>query len=185
MRYNRLGGIGRVNYYHAYIVITDNDGLQYYFRGGPTKSGPSGGAYGGLSSGLGGNSSRASGSKSTCSNSSNSTSPGSGPGGNNQTGPWGAIEAVSGPYVRGTVDYTTETVPKVVIVDDNLSATEYINRLEAFGMRINSANIPYNPFGDNSNAVAYQAVRELGFPRPKSPVWAPGAKNDLSRYWRP
>ncbi len=182
LRYNKLGSIGKFGYYHAYIVITDKDKSQYYFRGGPTKGGPSGGTSGILSSGLGGRSSASSGSNKRCSNSSNSTSPGSGPGGNNQTGPWGAIEAVSGPYILGTVDYTTDNVPTVVIVDDGLPASEYIDKLDKYGEKINKANIPYNPFNNNSNSVAHGAVKGLGFTHTKSPVWAPGANSSLSKY---
>ena len=57
--------------------------------------------------------------------------------------------------------------------------TELICILEEFGQRINDANIPYNPFGDNSNTVAYQAIEMLGLPHPAPVGWAPGSHDKL------
>jgi RHS repeat-associated protein len=176
IHYNRLGNIGGKNYYHTYLTITDNNGAQYYFRGGPSKGGPSGGSSGQLSSGLGGLTSGSS--KSKCSNSSNSTSPGAGPGGNDQTGPWGSIQTVSGPYLPRTVDYNPGNLNSVV-VDDALPAAYYMDRLEAFGQKINDSNIPYNPFGNNSNTVAYQAIGALGLSHPAPVGWTPGSQDNL------
>jgi RHS repeat-associated protein len=49
VRYIKIGSFGR-DYYHAFIVLTDNDGKQYYCRGGPeegSSSGPIDGSSGG------------------------------------------------------------------------------------------------------------------------------------------
>ncbi len=58
IRYSRLGWIPFLgSYYHGYVVVTDTDGSQYYWRAGPSSGGPSSGASGALGSGSGGSSS--------------------------------------------------------------------------------------------------------------------------------
>jgi hypothetical protein len=173
VRYNKLGGIGSASYYHAYVVVTDNSGRQTYYRGGPSAGGPSGGSSGQLSSASGGSSSGASGSNS---NSSNSTSP-CGKGGN--SGPWGAISTNSGPYVPGTIDWNPNKTPSVTVLDNSDPAGPYNQALRSAFNKIGNANIVYNPLRTNSNSAAHQAIQDIGLPRPKAPVWAPGSSTDL------
>lgn len=163
-------------------MVTDQDGSQYYWRGGPSK-GASGGfifsASGGSSSqSSSGSSDQISGSNSGAScNSSNSTSPGSGPGGAGQnTGPWGAITTEHGRYVLGTIDWNTNPAA-IVQVFKNDKPFDKFQELNASMDRIENKLIPYNPLTTNSNAVAHQGIEDIGFPRPVAPVWAPG--NDI------
>jgi RHS repeat-associated protein len=174
VRYAKIG----LFWYHAYVVVTDTDGSQTYYRGGPSSN-----AFPGASLlGSGGSASQRSGSNANGSNSSNSSSPGSGAarvGG--RTGPWGPIQGDSGPYVPGTVDWDPNPSPTVVVLDDN-EPCKCKDKLQAALDRIGNANIPYNPFGDNSNATAHEIIQDAGFPRPTPPpgVWAPGNGNRLS-----
>ncbi len=182
IRHARLGEIFGKAYYHAYVVTTEPDGSQNYFRGGPSAGGPSGGAIGAIASGGSGNSSGSASkhSRSQSSNSSNGSSPGSSPGGKDgNLGPWGAIVATTGSYVPGTIDWDPNPSPTVKVLDDCKPCSEYNQKLR-YGLRlIENAKIPYNPFGDNSNATAYSIVEIAGFSRPTAPVWAPGSTHKL------
>ena len=175
VQYNNIGGI--LGYTHSYIVVTDTNGAQTYFRAGPSAGGPSSGSSGAVSSGVGGSSGQSVGSNS---NSANGSSPGSGPGGvGANTGPFGQLYANSGSYVSGTVDYTTSPAASVTVLSNNLPAAGYINQLTQYQNAVNAAGIPYNPFSTNSNAYAAGAVQSLGLTAPTPPVWAPGAGTQL------
>jgi hypothetical protein len=54
-----------------------------------------------------------------------------------------------------------------------------MNKLNGYERKINSADIPYNPFSTNSNAYAYGAAGAAGLPTPTPPVWAPGRSTNL------
>ena len=170
------------NWYHAYVVATDPSGKQYYFRGGPSARGPTGGVSGQLGSATGGSTSGGLGSRSSgSSNSSNSSSPGSGrggPGANN--GPWGPIITESGSYVPGTIDYETGTPPSVTVLDDNEPCTCRAD-FEKAVRDIQNAQIPYNPLSTNSNATAREVIERGGFKSPTPPVWAPGWSTPLPK----
>jgi hypothetical protein len=66
----------------------------------------------------------------------------------------------------------------------NLSFSDARAALEAFGHAVDAAQIPYNPFSQNSNSFAFQAVTTLGLPRPVSGVigvpWSPGSATYLN-----
>jgi hypothetical protein len=180
IRHAELGSICGLKWYHAYVVVTDTNNAQTYFRSGPAAGGPS---SGGGSSATGGSSTQkccCNSSRSQSSNSSNCSSPGcspAGPGGN--TGPWGRIEGDSGPYVAGTIDWDPNPSPTVVVLNDGQPCADYITKLQAALDAIDNANVPYNPFTDNSNATAYSIIEQAGFARPTPPVWAPGACRKL------
>ena len=202
IRYNELGSIPYFGpYYHAYIVITDENGNVTYYRGGPSGGGPSSGGSGATTSGGGGSTSQcpgnSSGSGSSGSGSSgsgnssgsggssgsgsgNSTSPGSTAGGGSSGGgPWGPITTTSGTYGPGTIDWNPGTPPTQVIVDNSAPAGPYIQDMHSYLDMVDDAQIPYNPFTSNSNATAIESVEFMGFPRPTPPVWAPGSGTQL------
>jgi len=167
------------NWYHAYIVLTNPDGSQYYFRGGPSAGGPSSGASGGLSSGASGSTSGSTSGSSNSSNSSNSSSPGASPGGGGNYDPWGPVRARNGDYVPGTIDWDPGNPPTEVLEDDDQPCGCVINKMKSFTNSVNSANIPYNPCSTNSNAFAFGAARAGGFTPPPPPVWVPGSGTSL------
>ncbi|MBX3388499.1 MAG: hypothetical protein KF691_03475 [Phycisphaeraceae bacterium] len=182
VRYADIGN-GLLHYYHAYVVTTSADGSQTYFRGGPTSS-PSSGPSRSTTSGPGGASTPGD-SRSGSSPEANGTSPGvsdgGGPANGNGYGPWGPIDTSSGPFAPGTIDWdgNNPNVPKLVLQDDAASCDEINKRLLDALNKIQNCKIPYNPIGDNSNSVAHSILEKSGFPRPISPVWAPGSDNNL------
>jgi RHS repeat-associated protein len=173
----------QLNWYHAYIVTTDPDGSQTYFRGGPSTGGPSGGPLGQVSSASGGSSGGSSGSDASgASNSSNSSSPGSGRGGAGENnGPWGPIVTDTGAYVPGTVDYEEGTPPTMNILNDDKPCSCDNDKFAKTLQDINNAQIPYNPFSTNSNATAREVLERNGFNPSTPPVWAPGWNTKLPR----
>lgn len=168
VRFSQLGP----NWYHAYVVATEPDGSQTYYRGGPQASGPSSGAIGAITSGGSGSTSQASGSNSC--NTCNSSSPGSGKGGaSTNTGPWGAIATQSGAYTPGTIDWQVGSPPTITVLNDDqpcACAPCFQKVLQAIAKQ----NIPYNPFSTNSNATVSTILQSCGFGSPVPPVWAPG-----------
>jgi len=160
---------------HTYIVVTDTNGHQTYYRAGPTN----GASSGWITPASSGASSPSSGSNS--SNSSNSTAPGAGPGGAGaNTGPFGALTAEHGDYVPGTVDYETHPAASVTLLSNDQPAASYTDQLNQYESTINGANIPYNPLSTNSNAYAQGAVQFLGLTPPATPpVLAPGHDTPL------
>ncbi len=180
VRFARLGP----NWYHAYIVTTDTDGSQMYYRGGPTPGmgGPSSGATGAIGSGTGGTMSGSSGSNSSgASNSSNSSSPGSGRGGTGRNnGPWGSIFTNYGSYGPNTPDWDPGTPPSVNMLDNNEPCGCNAGFAQTL-KNIQKANIPYNPFSTNSNAVVRETLERNDFVPPVPPVWVPGWGTPLPR----
>jgi RHS repeat-associated protein len=178
VRYAQLGSVGGKSWNHAYVVTTSPDNTRTYFRGGPSGGGPSGGSSGQLGSATGGQSSGASGSNS---NSGNSSSPGSGKGGTGaNTGPWGAITTESGAYVAGTIDYDSGNPASQRALDNDVSCDKYNASFATTLKAINAANIPYNPIGNNSNAVAHTILGKAGLSIGEPSVWAPGWDNTLT-----
>jgi RHS repeat-associated protein len=181
IRYNQIGSIpGLGPYYHSYVVTTDPSGAQTYYRAGPSGGGPSGGSSGQLSGGSSGSGSATAGGSSSpgSSGSGNSTSPGATPNGGGNNGSWGPIQAESGPYVPGTVDWNPNPTSSQTLEDDGKpcgcggAMQNYVNQ-------VNSSNIPYNPFNTNSNAFATGAAQAGGFSPGPAPVWAPGSTTTL------
>jgi RHS repeat-associated protein len=183
VRYKSLGKILWWQWYHAYVVVTDTDGTQMYFRSGPSNGGPSGGSSGQTGSGTGGSSSgSSSGGSNSSGGSGNGTSPGSNKGGpGHYNGPWGPIQGTSGPYNKDTIDWETGDVPSITILDNDEPAAPYNGKLQKALDGISNANIPYNPFSQNSNSTAHQIIQDIGLPRPVPPdgVWAPGHGTSL------
>ena len=160
-----------LGYYHAFVVTTDPDGSQNYYRGGPTAQGPSSGA---LSSGVGGSASASMSGRKSGSNSGNSSSPGSGPGGPGQNnGPWGQIATTYGPYTPATIDWDP-AARSMTVLDNNAPCGPYDARFGQIMRDIQNAAIPYNPVSTNSNAVAREALERAGLSPGRPPVWAPG-----------
>jgi RHS repeat-associated protein len=180
VRFSRLGP----GYYHAYLVTTDPNGSQTYFRGGPSAGGPSSGVSGILGSASSGSSSGWSGGwnsrVSQSGGSGNASSPGSsagGPGQNN--GPWGPIVTETGAYLPGTIDYETGDVPSVNILNNSEPCTCTNNNFAQTLQNIQNAQIPYNPLSTNSNATARDVILNSGLPVPIPPVWVPGWSTPL------
>ena len=173
VQFSPLGKVPLVGpYYHAYIVASDPSGTTWYFRGGPSANGPSGGSSGATSSGGGGGSSNGSGS-----NSSNSTSPGSGRAGANK-GPWGPIVGTMGPYGPGTIDYPRSGEagrrPEPLTVLDDDKPCECMGCFTNALNDIESRGIAYNPFTTNSNTVVKELLSRCGLPSGAPRSWAPG-----------
>lgn len=179
VRFAQLGP----GWYHAYVLTTDLNGSQNYYRGGPSAPGPSGGASGALSSASGGTTSGSLGGRNCgVSNSANSTSPGAGQGGPGaDNGPWGSIATSSGPYLPFTIDYDPGMPPSASVLSNDASCGGYNSALAKALGDINKAQIPYNPLSTNSNAVAREIIERAGLSVPSPPVWAPGWSTRLPR----
>ncbi len=177
--------------YHSYIVVTDTNGSEYYFRGGPTGAGNVGSgssaSSGSSSQSSAGSSSSGSsragsgGSSNSSSNSSNSSSAGSSRGGaGKNNGPWGPIHCDYGAYVAGTPDYTQDSRPTKLLIHDNLPASHYYNLFKVRADRLNRSSISYNPLSTNSNAAAGYILGGAKIKPPKPcPGWTPGLYHPL------
>lgn len=173
----RFSPLGAGLYYHAYITTTDNSGTMY-FRGGPSGSGGSSGT--GSSSASGG-SSTGSCCRSRGSGSSNSTSPGASPGASSSSnGPYGSVHGMSGEYGPDTPDYPkgSEQQQVITLLDDG-SPCDCNNCFQKALDEINRANVAYNPFTTNSNALAHALLQRCGFNASPPPYWSPGWSTPL------
>ncbi len=176
VRYNQLGP----GYYHAYIVVTDTStGQEYYYRGGPSKGGPSSGGSGATTSGSGGRSGDSSGSDSSGSDSGNSTSPGSGDPGGDNDGPFGPIVTHSGPYEPGTIDWNPNNPPSDILKDDDDPCGDTLDKLDDAVQKIDDLQVPYNPFGPNSNSTVRELLEDIGIDPPKPSRFVPGWNTDI------
>ena len=168
---------------HAYIVVTDEDGTEYYFRGGPTGEGL---GSSGSSSDSSGSSSQSSGSASSnpSGGSSNSSSPGSNRGGAGMNnGPWGPLRCDYGRYTDRTIDWVDPAYRNcITLIDDDKPASYYLDKLKQAADQINRLEVPYNPFSTNSNAAAREMLERAGIPVPKENLpWVPGWGTKLPR----
>ena len=74
----------------------------------------------------------------------------------------------------------------------DMTFEDAVQKLIKFQNDVNAAKVKYWPLSTNSNAVAHQAVTELGLPRPADPVWTsrsgfmftPGAGVILTNHGR-
>jgi RHS repeat-associated protein len=135
---------------HCYIVVTDPNGKQTYYRGGP--------------SGNGGDIVAATG------NSRGST------GVTGQSG-YGNVVTNSGAYQPDTVDWPTPQTPATggrTYVDNDKPCGCIKSQLDKAMQNINDAGVPYNPLTTNSNATVFRALRELGMSPGVAPAPAPG-----------
>ncbi len=155
-----------LGYCHLFIVFTDENGTQYYLRGGPSNGGNSSD-----SSGLSGGSSHAS--------SRESSNSGSNPSNSSSNSSWGHITTEYGQYLPGTIDYDPQA--KTVQVDScTRSCPKYQILIEEMN-KIENAHIVYNPLGPNSNSVVFTALRNIGIiPSLPDNVWAPGYDMPIS-----
>lgn len=157
--------------YHLFIVFTNQEGKEYFFRGGPSGGGPS--SSSGVSGELSGGSSR-NGSESTSGSGSN-TNRASDSGG---SGPYGYIVTTHGDYVEGTIDY--EVGAPSVVINHSAAACAMYDKLIGQMAAIDAAKIRYAPLGPNSNSVVYTALKNVGLtPAVPSGVWAPGKDTPL------
>jgi hypothetical protein len=62
----------------------------------------------------------------------------------------------------------------VTIIDDDKPASHYFDKLKKAADEINSLNVPYNPFGTNSNSAAREMLERTGLPLPSNKPWVPG-----------
>ncbi len=85
-------------------------------------------------------------------------------------GGFGAINAISGPYLPGVKDYTTAQNPSITVINDDLPASYYTNQLANYASAVSNAVIPYSPFSTNSNAFAFSAIQSLGVTPPPLPA---------------
>jgi RHS repeat-associated protein len=184
VRFSYLGSFfGFHPWYHAYILLTDQNGDITYYRGGPSKRGPLGssGTDTGpqVSSGSGGASSQGS----SGSGSSNSTSPGSANGGGGN-GPWGHLTYSYGPYTPNTPDWETGNPPSMQVNANSsvFSLTSLNNSFVDELQLIDAADIPYNPFTTNSNAVVRTLLQSAGLNPSNPPVSAPGWNTRLPGF---
>jgi RHS repeat-associated protein len=164
-----------LGYYHAFVVTTDPNGTQNYYRGGPTPGqNPSGGSSGALSSASGGAVGASMRGSKSGSTSGNSSSPGSGPGGPGQNnGPWGQIVTNYGPYTPRTVDWDPAAI-SMTVLDNTAPCGPYDASFEQTMIDIQNVSIPYNAFTTNSNAVARETLERAGLSPGRPSVWAPG-----------
>ena len=65
------------------------------------------------------------------------------------------------------------------VAETEQSFDEVVSKLEAFGKKVNAAEIPYRPVTRNSNSFAHQAVAVVTGDRPKPAAWAPGSGKRL------
>jgi hypothetical protein len=169
VRANKLSSLG---YYHMFIVFTDENGKEYFLRGGPSGSGGGSAASSGE---LSGGSSRA-GSDSTSGSGSNpSAASDSSRGG---IGPYGDIVTKYGEYLPGTIDYDTGA-PAVTVMNGVDACAKYAE-LTAQMDAITASHTRYNPLGPNSNSVVFTSLKNVGI-TPKTPddVWAPGKDAEI------
>ena len=167
VRFALLGSICGKKWYHAYI-ITSGDGITSFFRGGPQRR------PGGSSGGSSGNSSGSSqgSSRSCCSGSSGSSASSSGK-------PFGSIVTDLGTYLPNTVDWETNPVPTMTVLDNAAPCDTYDTALTRVMIAIQNANTTYDPLVYNSNAVVSTALSAAGLQGGSPPVWAPGWGNTV------
>jgi hypothetical protein len=199
VRANKLSALG---YYHMFVVYTDEDGNEFYLRGGPSGGGPGGSS--GLSSELSGGSSDSASVKSSgsASDSSQSTSESSGsdssqsdssqpsgsnpsassdssPGGAGDGGPWGYIGVKYGPYTPGTIDWDPGA-KSVTVANGPGICGKYSDLTKAFD-GVEASKTRYNPLGPNSNSTVFSALKKVGItPQRPDDVWAPGYDTPIS-----
>jgi RHS repeat-associated protein len=166
-RFRQIGGLGGVDWYHAYILTSDRYGTTYY-GAFPEGEGPSSGEF---FAAIGGSSSHLSGR--SCSSQSSAKS---------RAG-WGVLVPNYGAYTPSVADgdYTTGKPPELVILDDGSLCDSYDTELSQAMDLITNQKIPYDPFYNNSNAAAATALRNTGLPVGPAPVLAPGWSNFVLR----
>ncbi len=152
VQYNSIGATANIAS-HAYIVTRDGDSTNY-FRGGPTGVGIGSGSSG-------------SGASSASSNTS---------GGDQAQRGWGTITTEYGAYRQGTRDWNPNprAVQNVTNAPGNCDAIESGFRTTADAIR--NANVPYSPFGPNSNSVVRELLENNGItgvtPVTNAPGWS-------------
>jgi RHS repeat-associated protein len=181
MRYNPIGATANFAY-HAYIVLScPDDCTELYVRGGT--------AHDGLLSGSGSSPSSEEGGSSESSGESGSSQDGgsSGEGGssewsNQNSTMFGLLVTEYGEYKLDTVDWTTDHVPSVEVLNNDEPCDTYYAQLTRYTDRVEDAEIQYDPLTTNSNATAHNALEHIGYPVTDRPVWAPGWDTDLAPY---
>lgn len=173
----QIGDLFGFKYYHLYLVFTDQDGEQYYFRGGPGKKAGSSRSTGELSGGSSRSATVGSSEASTSGHSGSGSNPSSASDGGG--GPYGTIQTEYGKYEPGTTDYDLEA--KSTEVASGPDACKFKQQLETQMKLIQDSNMRYSPLGPNSNSTVFTALRDIGI-KPKVPdgVWAPGANTPIA-----
>lgn len=150
VRYKKVFGI----FNHAYIIVTDENGKQYVFRGGPEVQD----------------------SKDAASRSSRASS-GEGDG----SGAFGDVEAVTEEYVDDdSPDWDDDyDGPVDVVRDDDQPAQPFIDRLTEACRKLNELDVPYDPNGPNSNSTVRELLEESGENPPDKRPWTRGWKKNI------
>ena len=158
--YTPAAGVGVLGIYHKYIIYTDNQGNQFYARGGPGYSGPGAGVggFGEYSTSDFGNIKTESG----------RYEPG--------TPDWDRARDPANP------DPTAVPHPRETIrVGDDLSFDW--QRIQQEMQDIDARDVPYIPHKANSNSAVDEALRRVGLPAPvldgPRDYWAPASDVDL------
>lgn len=161
VRATELATIPGTNYethHHLFLVYTNNEGKEYYLRGGPERDIPR-------------TSTKIVNDSTDGKDSSSIVSEGS-----IEYNLFGRVVSVYGEYRENTPDWPKpgETVQSVIVAEGENLSEEY-KKLQTEINNFNNANIPYNPFKSNSNSVVTSALRNIGI-QPKIPpeVLAPG-----------
>lgn len=190
---NHIGHVpGMGDYYHLFVLYTDETGTTYYYRGGPSGSGLSGpsqassgsseqGSRG--SSGSGSNPSAGS-SESSGSSGSSSPSGGSSPGSTPESsaqegGAFGYIHVMHGQYLPSTIDWDPGARRVTIAEGNNVCGSGA--RLQTALNAVGNSRTPYRPLGPNSNTTVYTVLRNAGFtPQVPAGVWAPGKDDTIT-----
>jgi RHS repeat-associated protein len=91
--------------------------------------------------------------------------------------PWGRVVGAYGPMIQSLPKNTR------IVVDDGKPCSCYNKSFEDSIDRINSMNIPYDPFLQNSNSLAGTILSNAGLTVPSNwPYGTPGYSNNLNNY---
>jgi len=171
LEFHPIGAIKEA--FHAFVLTTDPNGQQTFFRGGPINLALSLGPLAQLGSASGGVASGSVSHGSTSSNSANSSSPGASRGGvGEDNGPFGQIDTEKDPYTPGSTEWGGIDP---INVANTPGSCECLNGV--FGSyldRLQRAAIPYNPIWRNSNSVARELLESASLSPPNLPFWLPG-----------
>lgn len=183
LHFTRLGP----GYYHSYIVVTDTNGTQTYYRAGPSNGGPGNGSVRGTAGAVG----SASGTTGMVVGGSTPSPGGAVAGGissgatgvvaggasakTSSGGNWGPISAQSGPYNNTSIDWDPKSIVITVVNDGKKCDCDKM--LQNYINAVNAAAVHYDPLGPNSNSFAFEALKYIGLNAPQNGPMAPGSDN--------
>ena len=163
LQFTAAGVIGQ----HVTIVTTSPGGSHRFYSGGPTRErsqslGASAGSAGSSTQSTGSAGASAQSPSADQGSSWNSSSPGAGPtNGEPDASFYGDVRVISGVYQPGIPEYQP-TARRATVLNNRTSCDAVLAAFDAASRRINDANIPYNPFTQNSNSAAHYLIRSAG-----------------------